>query len=283
MAQEGQGQQKLTHILLNGQNYLSWAKAAYRALSGREVLEYITGETKEPTVVNPENKTEIEKKTAKNWRTKNDRIITLLVLSMEPTVADLFETADTAYELWEAVKTMYGQQNNFSHIYQLMQEIQQEKQGSRSNTEYLGALKKKKAELRTYRPLTTDLTTLQKRDEEDDIFQYLAGLNPSYEAVRSQIMTTVPLPSYSQIQNLIQQEESRRSVMGGLQITKFEEHETRGLAVKNPNFNQNRPNQTKTKKCKHCKREGHTQDRYWFLYPHLKPKTIRGANKGGDR
>ena len=52
----------------------------------------------------------------------------------------------------------------------------------------------------------------------------------------SQIMTTVPLPSYSQIQNLIQQEESRRSIMGGPQIKKFEEHKACGLAVKPPNF-----------------------------------------------
>jgi hypothetical protein len=166
MAHEGQleaiNTSKLTNTLLNGQNYLSWARAASRALSGREMLEYITGETKAPKSVNPSNKTEIEKKEAKTWRTTNDRIITSLVMSMEPTVADLFMTADTAHELWEAVKNMYGQQKNFSHIYRLMQEIQQEKQGSRSNTEYLGALKKKKDELRTYRPVTTDLTTIQK-------------------------------------------------------------------------------------------------------------------------
>ena len=202
---------------------------------------------------------------------------------MQPTVSELFTLAETAHELWEAVKNMYGQQNNFSHIYQLMQEIQQEKQGSRSHTEYLSALEKKRNELQSYRSFTTDLATLQKRAEEDDIFQYLAGLNPSYEAVRSQIMTTVPLPSYSQIKSLIQQEKSRRLAMNG-KIVSHEGHETHGLAVKNSNFNQNtsfqnRPNQSKIEKCNHCKKDGHNQDKCWHLYPHLRPKKWKGNDQ----
>ena len=146
---------------------------------------------------------------------------------MEPAVSNLFMMAETTHESWKVVKAMYGQQNNFSYIYQLMQEIQQEKQGSRSHTEYLSALEKKHNELRSYRLITTDLAILQKRAEEDDIFQYLAGLNPSYKAVRSQIMTTVPLLSYSQIKSLIQQEESRRLAMNGPQIASHERHETK--------------------------------------------------------
>ena len=66
MAQEGQPEatntSKLTNTLLNGKNYLSWAKAASRALSGREMLEYITGENKEPVPTNPQLLTEPEKK-----------------------------------------------------------------------------------------------------------------------------------------------------------------------------------------------------------------------------
>ncbi|XP_078178575.1 uncharacterized protein LOC144572773 [Carex rostrata] len=212
MAQEGQHEatnnaSKLTNTLLNGRNYLTWAKAAARALSSQEMREYITGENKEPKI---------------------------------SSIAELFLLPDTAFELWEAVKAMYGQENNYSRIYQLKLEIQQEKQGERKHVEYLGALQKKKYELRSYRPQTTDLAIIRKREEEDDIFEYLAGLNPSYEAVRAQIMNTIPLPSYSQIKNMIQQEESRREAMGGPQVISHEGPETHGLAatkkIKFPQF-----------------------------------------------
>ena len=43
---------KLTNTLLNGKNYVSWARAASRALSGREMLVFITGEEKKPEIAN---------------------------------------------------------------------------------------------------------------------------------------------------------------------------------------------------------------------------------------
>ncbi|XP_078157415.1 uncharacterized protein LOC144553190 [Carex rostrata] len=242
MAHEGHNEDsanasRLTNTLLNGINYLTWAKAAARALSGREMREYITGDNKVPEVANPLSLTEAEKKAMRKWRTQNDKIITWLTNSMEPSISELFLLSDTAFELWEAVKAMYGQENNYSRIYQLKQEIQQEKQGERKYVEYLGALQKKKDELRLYRPQTADLAVIRKREEEDDIFELLTGLNPSYEYVRAQIMNTIPLPSYSQIKNMIQQEESRREAMGSAQVTIEEGRETHAFATaKKPNF-----------------------------------------------
>ena len=66
---------------------------------------------------------------------------------MEPSISELFLLADTAFELWQAMKAMYGQENNYSCFYQLKLEIQQEKQGERKHIKYLGALKKKIDEL----------------------------------------------------------------------------------------------------------------------------------------
>ena len=122
MAQEGQHEatnnvSKLTNTLLNGRNYLTWAKAAARALSGREMREYITGENKEPEIANPLELIEAEKKAMRKWRTQNDKIITWLTNSMESSIAELFLLSDTAFELWKTVKTMYSQENNYSRIY----------------------------------------------------------------------------------------------------------------------------------------------------------------------
>ena len=124
--------------------------------------EYITRENQEPEPKDPTSLTDTEKKAAKKWRTHNDKIITWLTNSMETSISELFLLSDTAFELWQAVKDMYGQENNYSRIYQLKLEIQQEKQGTRKHIEYLGTFQKKKDELRSYRPPTTDLATIKK-------------------------------------------------------------------------------------------------------------------------
>ena len=56
---------KLINTLLNGKNYVSWARAASRALSGREMLEFITGEEKKPEIANTSKKTPEETKAKK--------------------------------------------------------------------------------------------------------------------------------------------------------------------------------------------------------------------------
>src|ERR1017187_564963 len=82
MASEGQHSKeatntsKLTNSLLNGQNYLSWASAARLSLSGREVLEFITGESKKPVPKKKDEETEAEKKARKQWQSKNDKVMT---------------------------------------------------------------------------------------------------------------------------------------------------------------------------------------------------------------
>jgi hypothetical protein len=64
-----------------------------------------------------------------------------------------------------------------------------------------------------YIPQTTNLEELQKREEEDKTFQFLASLDSSYEVLRSQILLSEDLPSFDKIANMIQREESRRVVM----------------------------------------------------------------------
>lgn len=59
-----------------------------------------------------------------------------------------------------------------------------EQQFNKSATEYLGSLKSKWDELSIYIPPTSDLENLQDRVEQERIYTYLAGLDPSFEPVR---------------------------------------------------------------------------------------------------
>jgi hypothetical protein len=80
-------------------------------------------------------------------------------------------------------------------------------------TEYIGSLKTKFDELATLNPIITDLKVLQERAEVDRVYQLLAGLDPSYEPIRSQIMMSSDPPSFSTISTLLEREETYRKLM----------------------------------------------------------------------
>ena len=220
--------------------------------------------------------------------------MSLLYGSIEQQVSDLFlHSCNTSQELWEGIQSFYGQQKNHSHVYRLQLEIQQEKKGTRTHLEYLASLKKKYDELDVYRPFTTVTAELKKRKEEDRIFSYLAGFDASYEVIRSQIIRAPNLPSFSEVVNQIQREDSLREAMGGPQANHGEGHDPHGHAVRFPQNYQN-PSSQKNQNwsnprgevCSHCKKEGHKAERCYFLHPNLRPKWWKPMDSkkgGGDR
>ena len=175
----------------------------YSFSSGRDKIDFITGEKQKPEPKDPEKITEAEKAAIRKWQNSDHTVMSWIYGSMEQPVSDLFlHSCNTSHELWESVKAFYGQQKNHSHVYRLQQEIQQEKKGTKSHLEYLGSLKKKFDELDIYRPLTVDPKEIQKRREEDRIFQYLSGFDSSYENIRSQIIRAPDLPPLAEVVNM---------------------------------------------------------------------------------
>jgi hypothetical protein len=123
----------------------------------------------------------------------------------------------------------------------------------------LNHIEKKREEIRMYRLQTTNLEELQKREEEDETFQFLASLDSSYETLRSQILLSEDLPSFDKIANMIQREETRRVVVN-TQTPKTEE--AKAFAAYR-SFNANpRPAVRGDQgiRYEYCKKENHKKD-----------------------
>jgi Retrotransposon gag protein len=108
---------------------------------------------------------------------------------------------ESAIKIWEETKKMFGQEQNFAYIFHLKQELSQIRQSTKTVTEYYGDLKVKWDELTLY-TTSTNIKTL----EQEHIFQFLSGLDPSYEPVRSQILLSTKLPKLRAIVATVQWE-----------------------------------------------------------------------------
>jgi hypothetical protein len=133
--------------------------------------------------------------------------------------------------------------------------------------EYIGILKTKFEELAALNPLTIDLKKLQEKVELDKVYHCLAGLDPSYETVQSQIMLSNDQPSFSSIVALLQREETRCLLMN--QTPHLAKPENSSFFTKtagfkgqayNPNTNQRGRGEQATDICTHCKNSGHNCD-----------------------
>jgi hypothetical protein len=108
-----QQNEKITHIVLNGNNYLPWVHTDTIGLRGRSKLEYVTGELQKLEPTNPNFPTAQEKKALKEWRADDFFVTNWLLNSMEPAIADLYMCAGSARVVWKKIEKRYGQKNNY--------------------------------------------------------------------------------------------------------------------------------------------------------------------------
>jgi gag-polypeptide of LTR copia-type len=118
-----------------------------------------------------------------------------LLATMEPHISKIMTYQDTARQMWTKAEKLYGKKKNYSHIFQIQLELQFIKQRpNQTVSELFSLLQEKTDELKMYRPPTSDLEEIQRREEQDDVFRFLASLDSSYKTFRSQILLAYELP-----------------------------------------------------------------------------------------
>ncbi|CAN6444480.1 unnamed protein product [Victoria cruziana] len=111
---------KITTVPLNGTNYLVWSKSASMYLCGRGKAGYVNGK-----VCRPEESEEAYV----DWELNDQMVMSWLLNSMEPMVAEGFLFLDSAKGIWETETEIYDEKENLARIYQLQQEISKTMKG----------------------------------------------------------------------------------------------------------------------------------------------------------
>ncbi|RVW42670.1 Retrovirus-related Pol polyprotein from transposon TNT 1-94 [Vitis vinifera] len=267
---ESNTSQRLCSVLLNEFNYLPWSRAVTIALGGRSKLGFINGKEKAPVFDSPEYEI---------WLSKDQLVMSWILNSMERNIAGIFSYSESSLDLWEALRDMYGNQNNSARIFQIQQEVNALRQDGRPFVSLLGNFKSLWSELEVYRPHTIDPVVLKKRTEEDRVFQVLASLGSEFEDLRCHILMSPELPSLKSVCSTIQREEVRRKVI--IRETVTNSSDTRAYIAHKNYEGKSIKGKRLDLKCEHCNAPGHTSDRCWVLHPELKPKFTKDK-RGGD-
>ena len=265
---------QLTIHKLNGKNYLEWAQSVKLAIDGRGKLGHLNGEVSKPVADDPNLKT---------WRSENSLLIAWLINSMEPAIGKSHLFLPTAKDVWEAVRDMYSDLENSSQIFDLKSKLWQSRQGDREVTTYYNQMVTLWQELdlcyEDEWDCPNDSVRHKKREENDRVYVFLAGLNHNLDEVRGRILGRKPLPSIREVFSEVRREEARRKVM----LTDPEpksnpEIESSALVSKGSDSDGDR---RKKPWCDHCKKPWHTKETCWKI--HGKPQNFKKKNGSDGR
>ncbi|KAL0745047.1 hypothetical protein Bca101_100892 [Brassica carinata] len=265
-------------VTLKGGNYLLWSRLVKTAVGSKGLWGHIT-QSEAPKLITYEgdkggDKESVSEAEAEKWQQEDLMVMSVLHASLEPSILDAYSYCETAKELWETLKKVYGNTSNLSRVFEVKKALNGLAQEDMEFTKHLGRFRTLWSELEMLRPSTTDPELLNERREQDKVFGLLLTLNPSYNGLIKHVLRAEKLPDLEDACAQIQKEQGSIGLFGGkgdlsLANAAQTDHEETPQANKaahskyeDRKFNGN---------CDHCKKHGHKKSQCWILHPHLKP------------
>ncbi|XP_071921403.1 uncharacterized protein [Coffea arabica] len=194
-------------------------------------------------------------------------------------------------ELWDDIQQRFFVRNG-TRVHQLKTEVANCKQNRDSIMAYYGRLKKLWDDLNDYDPMPTCscngckcnfVTRLQQRQEEERVHQFLMGLDESsYSNVRSNIITSDPLPNLHRVYSQVTEQEQVQ-VMTGAAPNRSDPVSFAMKTVSPGPWNSRGDRKDEGVVCSHCQKPRHSFDTCFRLhgYPDWWPgNSTQGRGKG---
>ena len=238
---------------LNGDNYNSWCRAMKISLSAKNKTGFITGTITEPSASKKPDEHAL-------WQRCNDMVLSWILNSLEPDLADSVLSCATPHAVWEDLRERFAL-GNAPHIFQVQREIYKIEQGQMSIAAYYTKLKALWDELSSYN--TVENCTCGAQNDRTKLIQFLMGLNESYAGTRGQILLMNPLPSVRQAYaSVIQEEKQRELGAASLVPTDVAAMAVRNTTVSRPqSFNQGSSSRNRDPvQCTYCDKFYHTEE-----------------------
>ena len=190
-------------------------KTVRNALRAKNKFVFIDGTLSKPQIP-PGEESSLE---AQAWERCNSMMISWLFYVIAPSLHPSVTYVEDAKVMWDDLKERFSV-GHAPRIHQLKNEIASLKQGGMTIIAYYSKLKGIWDELNSYSRVPectcgAAKEFIRERDEER-IHQFLMGLNDDiFGTIRSQILSTDPLPTLGRIHSMITQEERHGTVARG--------------------------------------------------------------------
>ncbi|GFZ13064.1 structural maintenance of chromosomes (SMC) family protein [Actinidia rufa] len=180
---------RITCELLNEKNFAAWSRSVRLFLGGKGKSGWLLGTITKSNATDPK---------FVQWEIDNCTIFGWLFNSMEPLIYHVFMYHDMVPLLWSYLTKIYARARNEARIFEFYREIHQASQASLSLsvTDYFAYLRSRWEELSQNEPLsefTTERGIAAHRLDCQHTYQFLMGLKPEFEALRTQIVNTTPM------------------------------------------------------------------------------------------
>ncbi|GKA45218.1 ribonuclease H-like domain-containing protein [Tanacetum coccineum] len=255
-----------------------WSIAMTFALRNKNKLGFIDGSCKkDPSIPSLANQ----------WDMCNSVVVTWILNSLSP---ELFAGAiytKTASEIWNELKETYDKVDD-SVVFNLHKNINSLNQNGSTLVDYYNKLNSLWKQFDVMVGLPTCICAAAKHFDQHNqlikLMQFLMGLDESYLAIRSNLLTIESLPSVKTAFSVINGEESHRNVTFAVTTKpaatafaaktfdnkkKFNNNYKGSGSNSNFNSNNNNRGPNPNLKCTNCNKTGHTVDRCFDLigYP----------------
>ncbi|XP_020889706.1 uncharacterized protein LOC110230635 [Arabidopsis lyrata subsp. lyrata] len=265
---EKYSQKLVTSVILQGRNYLTWSRTTRTVLCGRGLWSHVIS-SQAPKEDEEEGEEEGKKVTTlkeDKWFQEDQAVLALLQNSLEASILEGYSYCETAKELWDTLKNVYGNESNLTRVFEVKKAINELSQEDLEFTKHFGKFRSLWSELESLRPGTLDPKILHERREQDKVFALLLTLNPSYNDLIKHLLRSEKLPSLDEVCSQIQKEQGSSGLFGGKG-----ELATANKGELVANKSMYKFEDKKSLMCEHCKKKGHIKDKCWILHPHLKP------------
>ncbi|XP_075504517.1 uncharacterized protein LOC142541957 [Primulina tabacum] len=265
----------ITHVILSTKNYIAWARAIKLSLKARRKFVFVDGTITKPT----------EKKKQLDWDTVNSMLVSWITRTPDPKLAASIPFQDEAKRLWDYLEKRFCVAN-CPRLQQLRADITNCRQISNmSIDDYYTHLMGLYDELDRLKPLhacecgncTCDVASRFAADrEEEKLHQFLIGINDElYATVRSNLLSTSPLPDLDRVYQACLQEEKSR----GIARDRADKEEIHAFALQTaqPKARFTRLDKSKLY-CSACKRPGHDKDSCFKIHGY--PDWWEDRNRG---
>ncbi|XP_016487482.1 uncharacterized protein LOC107807587 [Nicotiana tabacum] len=130
----------LVPVPFDGIGYPSWRRSILQALSVKNKLGFINGESRRPSPDSPQ---------FHQWERYDDMVTSWMLNSLAKEISDIVEYVNDSVELWRELEDRYDQTNG-AKLYQIQKEINDLAQGSLDITTYYTRIKRLWEELKTF-------------------------------------------------------------------------------------------------------------------------------------